>query len=194
MSFRTFVAGETLTAAMVNDYLMKQAVIGCTSGTRPSAPVEAMTIHETDTDQLLAYLGAAWQVGIQYGQWTSYTPTLTQSGAVTKTVTHARYCRSGRSITAQVLLDVTGAGTAANPVIVGLPVAAAAVALVGGSGYVTDTSAGARHGGILLLDSTTTAQFIPSAGSSGVLGTAVFTAALAAGDIVAFTATYEAAA
>lgn len=60
MPFKTFVAGETLTSSDVNTYLAKQAVIVCTSGTRPGAPVEGMCIYETDTDRLLSYDGTTW--------------------------------------------------------------------------------------------------------------------------------------
>lgn len=55
MAFKTFVDGAVLTAADVNTYLMKQAVIVCTSGTRPASPVDGMVIYETDTDQMLVY-------------------------------------------------------------------------------------------------------------------------------------------
>ncbi|MGW3809076.1 hypothetical protein [Micromonospora sp. NPDC005113] len=51
-----------MTASDVNTYLMKQAVITCTSGARPTSPVEGMTIYETDTDTLLGYSGSAWVV------------------------------------------------------------------------------------------------------------------------------------
>lgn|SRR5690606_27725071 len=65
MAFKTFTAGSVLTAADVNDYLMKQAVISCTSGTRPGTPNEGMTIYETDTDRLQVYDGSAWsEIGI----------------------------------------------------------------------------------------------------------------------------------
>lgn len=62
MPFKTFVAGEVLTAADVNTFLAKQAVIVCTSGTRPAAPVEGMAIYETDTDRFLTYDGATWNL------------------------------------------------------------------------------------------------------------------------------------
>lgn len=55
MGFKTWAAGDVLTAADVNAYLMKQSVIVCTSGTRPASPIDGMTIYETDTDQLLIY-------------------------------------------------------------------------------------------------------------------------------------------
>lgn len=62
MAFKTFIAGEVLTASDVNTYLAKQAVIVCTSGTRPSSPTEGMTVFETDTDKLLAYDGSNWSL------------------------------------------------------------------------------------------------------------------------------------
>lgn len=58
MGYRTFAAGEKPTAAQMQDYLMDQVVIVCTSTTRPSSPVEGMTIYETDTDKLLIYTTA----------------------------------------------------------------------------------------------------------------------------------------
>lgn len=58
MAFKTFTAGAVLTASDVNTYLAKQAVIVCTSTTRPSSPPEGMTIYETDTDKMLVYTSA----------------------------------------------------------------------------------------------------------------------------------------
>lgn len=62
MSYRTFTNGEVLTATHLNTYLMKQANIICTSGTRPSDPVDGMSIYETDTRIALRYstTAAAW--------------------------------------------------------------------------------------------------------------------------------------
>lgn len=62
MPFKTFIAGETATAADINTYLAKQVVIVCTSGTRPGSPVEGMVIYETDTDKCLTYDGATWNL------------------------------------------------------------------------------------------------------------------------------------
>lgn len=58
--FKTFSAGDVLTASDVNGYLMKQAVIICTSGTRPASPHEGMLIYETDTNHFRHYNGSAW--------------------------------------------------------------------------------------------------------------------------------------
>lgn len=62
MAFKTFIDGNVLTETDLNDYLMRQSVIACTSGSRPSSPVEGMTIYETDTDLLLTYSGSAWVI------------------------------------------------------------------------------------------------------------------------------------
>lgn len=74
MAFKTWSVGDVLTAADVNTYLGKQAVIVATSGDRPTSPVEGMTIYETDTDQTMQWSGSAW-FEINYGSsaWTALT-------------------------------------------------------------------------------------------------------------------------
>jgi hypothetical protein len=74
VAFKTFTSGSVLTASDVNTYLAKQAVIVCTSATRPASPPQGMTIYETDTNKLLAYTTATtgwvppWNLpwGVQY--------------------------------------------------------------------------------------------------------------------------------
>lgn len=46
--YKAWSTGDVLTAADVNGYLMKQAVISCTSGTRPASPPDGMMTYETD--------------------------------------------------------------------------------------------------------------------------------------------------
>jgi hypothetical protein len=75
VAFKTFVDGVSLPASDINTYLQKQVVIVCTSSTRPSSPVEGMTIYETDTDKVYVHNGTTW---IEFGSinaWTTYTPT-----------------------------------------------------------------------------------------------------------------------
>jgi hypothetical protein len=130
--------------------------------------------------------------------WTTFTPTLVQSGAVTKTVTYGRFKRLGRTIHVVVDLAVTGTGTAANIVFVGLPVAAAS-GLFGatvGAGLLFDSSSGGTYRAIAEIDSSldrvllraTHVTALDALGNGGG-----FTAALASGDIVRYCATYEAA-
>lgn len=62
MAFKTFNDGDVLTETDLNTYLMRQAVVKCTSGARPSSPTEGDVIYETDTDALLIHSGSAWDV------------------------------------------------------------------------------------------------------------------------------------
>jgi hypothetical protein len=77
MPFKTFANGAILTDVDLNDYLMEQTVISCTSGTRPASPNEGMLIYETDTDRYVSYNGG-W---LTFGQniTSTYTATLTAS-------------------------------------------------------------------------------------------------------------------
>jgi hypothetical protein len=133
------------------------------------------------------------------GAWTSWTPTVTQSGSVTVTTNHARYARYGRTIHAIALVTVTGAGTASNDILMSLPVSAAAAyasfALVMGVGHVIDSSAVlSYHGPVISFDTTSCRIKAASAASStGYLGGTTMTAGLASGDNVLIDITYEAA-
>ena len=140
-----------------------------------------------------ANFDAAFPLGVD--GWTAYTPTLVQSGAVTKTVAYAKYQRVGRLITVNVLLNATGAGTAANEVRVGLPVTAAqASALCVGSGYLFDSSAALVYKGFVVIDNTSYVTMLPSTSTTaGRVGDDTFTAALASGDTISLSAVYEAA-
>lgn len=137
--------------------------------------------------------GAKWA-----GAYSSYTPTLTQTGAVTKTVNKANFVQFGKMVHVEVVLTVTGTGTGGTTVLIGLPVAAnmfsSGFDTLAGSGRVFDDSTAAVHRGIPVLVSTTTVRLEPtnSTGGDG-LGVTGFTAALAANDVVLFAATYEAA-
>lgn len=153
---------------------------------------DVLTAAQLNAELRDALLGA-FPLGPPDTAWTSYTPTLTQPGAVTKTVTYAKYQRVGRLIVANGLLTCTGTGTAANQVAVGLPVAAAQAAnMPAGSLYIFDASAGLFYNAVLSLTTTTTGVGFVNA-SGNALGVNSFTAALAAADIVGFSAIYESA-
>lgn len=61
MPYKVFAVEEVLASADVNNYLMRQVVIACTSGTRPVSPNKGMTIFETDTDRYYGYDGSQWR-------------------------------------------------------------------------------------------------------------------------------------
>ena len=65
--------------------------------------------------------GQKWTAAIanQIGAaWETWTPTVTQSGSVTCTVTYAKYAQIQKLVVASAYLTVTGTGTANNPVLV----------------------------------------------------------------------------
>lgn len=133
---------------------------------------------------------------VDLGAWTSWTPTLTQSGAVTKTVTYAKYLKLGRTVLGQVALVAAGAGTANNAITVSMPFTAVNGSnMPAGAGYVFDSSAGTLYPAVLLNSTTAVWSFLPSsAAGSTVLGAsgAPMSAALASGDTIQFSFHYEA--
>jgi hypothetical protein len=129
------------------------------------------------------------------GMWSDYTPTLTQSGAVTKTVTSARYTQIGQLVVVQVTLTVTGSGTGSNEILVGLPVASKiTTAATIGAGLIFDSSASFIYRAVVNVTSATTVRLESTeVHTGGGLGLTQMTAALASGDLIEFSATYEAA-
>ena len=201
MPYTTSVAGTTITASWANANVRDQVVTPFSSTTARdsaiTAPVAGMVCVTTDTNTVWTYSGSAWVQSVPNGAWTTWTPTLQQAGVVTATVTHAVYGRWGRLIIATYRLTVTGAGTANNAVQVILPVTAARAQGSLGVGTIFDASVGLIYTGSAVLTSTTAQQFEGHGGgvsvnSLGATGS-YFTAALAAGDVVTATITYEAA-
>jgi hypothetical protein len=154
------------------------------AGQRPPASWGAQVNENFDVlyDEYLAKLGV----------WTSWAPTVTQAGSITKTVTYARYIKLGRLVIAQAYLAITGAGSSATAVTVSLPATAAQSALPVGTFYLYDASAGFNYVVPASLASTTTVNGLIT-GTSGVIGTNTFTAALASGDSVLIDVKYESA-
>lgn len=201
--YKDFTAGSTLAAADLEDYCELQTVMRFADASARNTALsgvltEGLLAFLLDTNSLTVYSGSAWStVGPVHGAWTTYAPTLTQSGSVTHTATYAKYMRVGRTIIGQVYLSVTGTGTASNVVTVSLPVTAGAPTsgVVIGAGSITDSSASAYYNGAAFLaSSTTVAIFHGAGGVASGLGVNGFSAALASGDVVTVSFTYEASA
>lgn len=132
------------------------------------------------------------------GAWTTWTPVVTQSGTVTLSNTRSRYARYGRTIHFSIDIQMTGSGTGNNAISVTLPVtAAAANSVTGGSGYLYDVSIPAYYPCLVGPSTTTAINLIDSATASntpalGLTGSS-FSAALASGDVIRVSGTYEAA-
>ena len=123
--------------------------------------------------------------------WVDYTPTLTQSATVTKTISYARYCQFQKTIIAQVFLIATSAGTIANEVTVGLPITGTGANFRGiGTGFIYDASTAIMYNCSAFQATSTTAKFFYQGGAGW--GTSP-NLALANNDQISFTFIYEAA-
>lgn len=160
MAFKTFAPG-VLTSSDVNTFLMQQAVITCTSSTRPASPSEGMTIYETDTDRYKTYSGTAWEDTLKSGEWISYTPTLLPgSGSGTDwalgsgTITGA-YQKVGRLVAARIEIVFASDSTFGSKFLaftapIGKVVEAAGNKIVG-TVVFEDVSAGDSFAGVCLM-------------------------------------------
>lgn len=142
---------ELLTSADINAYLMKQAVIVCTSATRPASPPEGMTVYETDTDRYSSYTGSAW---VTLGQTITgtYVPTLTAATTNptlgSASVAAGRYTLfSGNWCTTRgtILFGTSGAAAGSGQYFISLPFTTNANITAGvshlGSCVIRDSSA-----------------------------------------------------
>jgi hypothetical protein len=71
---KTWATGDVLTATDLNGYLMRQSVVTCTSGTRPSSPITGQPIYETNTKVIRVWDGSAWYCPAS-PDYIDYTPT-----------------------------------------------------------------------------------------------------------------------
>lgn len=202
-----FTAGSVLTAANLEDYCESQGIMRFASAAARDTALsviktEGMTVYLKDVNTFTTYTGSAWStVGPVHGGLTTYTPTWTQSGAISKTVNHSVYSRVGRRVEWNFTLTATGSGTGANIITLSLPVNSAyfgSNATPFGYYLFYDTSAPLAYHGPIMFDTTSTAKFFVGTGtgasSLAFIGNAIFSAAVASGDILSGFVTYEAAA
>lgn len=163
--FRTFTAGEVLTAANVNAYLMKQAVIVIDSSADLPSPNEGMVVYDKALDATLMYTGSAWVRVANLVTSTAvqtWTPVVTQSGTVAHTANRAVYIRQGAFVSCWAVLTITGSGTTGNNITVTLPVNSyyTDTGLVVGAGRVDDGGT-ARYIATVEVASANTVVFRP---------------------------------
>ncbi len=130
--------------------------------------------------------------------WSTYSPTVTQSGTITSfSTTNARYVyHNQHTVQAMVYLTVNNAGGAAgaNAITITLPVTVAnsTAGTPLGTGWVFDSSTGLIYmGHAIIQDATHVAMYHSPSTVNNYLGANGFTAALATNDILAFNITYE---
>lgn len=162
-----------------------------TSASRPSDPYRGQMIFETDTDKFVARsVTDTWQDVIPLGAFGTWTPVVTQGVTPGQTITHARWTRHARLVTAQARINFTGAGTAGQIILVtGLPVVAGNTNYILGYFRYSDTPttifAGVCNG------ASTTSFFMERDGVADQFG--VTTPTIANLDSLHFTVQYEAA-
>lgn len=171
-----------------------------TSTTRPLDPYRGQMIFEYDTDKFVGRsIADTWVDAVPLGAWLAWTPAITQGVAVTSTVQHAKFTKFGRTVHAQARLSVTSAGTAGQSVDVTIPVVApnaGATTLSAGWGSIIDVSVASYIGQAFLNSSLVPQKFAFVTDSSGASANAWGVApsvALASGDVITFSLTYEAA-
>ena len=144
-----------------------------------------LTSGQVLTAATMNSIGAAWE---------TWTPAVTQSGAVTATTTYAKYMRIQKLVIASAYMSITGTGTANNAVEMSLPItAASSSAQIIGSGIIFDDSATKVYVVSAAIYSTTKAIFYADQmGTGGVWGVDP-NLALANADQVRVLLTYEAA-
>lgn len=194
-------ASSPLASATV-DEIAKQAVPQYASAAARDADAtlaaglrEGLCVYLLDLNKWTVYTGSGWStIGPIHGVTTAPTLALDQGGAVTFTQTFARYSRVGRWVTGQLKVTATGAGTGANAIKVsGMPVAAAVSAC--GFGILDDATGNQYPFQAYFANTSEIHLRVAEVGSTkGYLGSASFTAALASGDVIDMTLSYEAAA
>ena len=129
------------------------------------------------------------------GGWTTWTPTITQTGDVTFTNTYCRYLTIGKLAHVAGVLTVTGSGSGSAIITVsGIPAAIAAVQATGvvGTGAIQNVGT-AFYQGAMFLASTTSFQFLkhndPTVAGSFFGANPAFN--LAATDVLFFSGAWE---
>jgi hypothetical protein len=200
MPFTDFVDLQAFFAADV-DLLMRQSIMRFASAAaRDSALAgvlaEGMFAYLDDVDSLTIYSGAAWiSFGPVTGAPTTFTPTLTQSGAVTSSSALGRYWIFGKLAVVKTHNVASSAGTGGNDIVIGgIPTAVApaysqstfgagTAEAATGSGHILD-SGSAGYPCTVFPASSTTLKLISDAGTTGSNAGSNPNFALASGDVV----------
>ena len=199
--FKTWAAGDILTAADLNGYLRDQSIpIFADITARDAgitAPVEGQFCYVVDQDAFQVYY-TNW---VNYDlAWKSWTPTWTNvTKGTTPTETYA-YIRVGKLVIAHGSLTLGTGGAVTGSITVTLPIASSSAAMSTNAGTVTynDASAGSFfYGGLSIPVSSSTATLFAYDSSTTYLSrtntssTIPFGVAFAVSDKITFNAVYQ---
>lgn len=167
--YKTWAAGDVLTASDLNGYLRDQSIpIFATTTDRDTAitaPAEGQFVYVTADDCFYVY-NAGW---IPYDSvWKSWTPTwsgVTKGSGPTETYA---YIRIGKFVIAHGSLTLGTAGALTGSVTVTLPVASAtaAISTQAGSAFFLDASASSTFSGVVDIATNSTTATIRASDSS----------------------------
>lgn len=164
------------------------------------AAIDSFDTHVDNVDDVMAAdvndlndAVVATQTALAVSGWSTWTPTVDQNGAVAATVTQARYKIVNKICHTEVQLDVTAAGNATQPIIIGGQPAAIQAAWTDdqsilGTGKVLNTGT-AHYIGVVRAVDVQDWRVITNGLNNYVGVTPDF--ALANGDVININATYE---
>ena len=79
--------------------------------------------------------------------WTDWTPTITQGSAVTKTISYAKYSRTGPVVHLVMQVSMTASGTASNAIVIsGIPASVRPLDVLMGTILILDSGTAYYHG------------------------------------------------
>lgn len=148
-------------------------------------------IYNSTTTALEMLFGGSWYRIGAADPWIGFTPVVTAGVVIGKTITYAKYVRHGNTVTAQVLLTITGVGTPNTAVAVTLPIGnAQAIGSAVGSFMYQDSGTTIYSGAAVLPVSPAGTVVGQANAQNAYIGQApAFTTAN--GDIVSYSITYE---
>lgn len=193
--YKVFVAGDKVTAAEVNTYLMQQAVmVFGSSGSRTSAIgtanfTDGMVSYITATDSLEIYDGSNWQVLGTTAAWTSYTPTLTNLTLGNGTLSFA-YQTQGKTVNVRGRFTLGSTSAVSGSATFSLPTTPTGFAY----GMAFIVAGGANYIGQSTVSSTNVV--VTAVNAAGTYATRVSTSStipgtFTTGDQINFSLTYE---
>jgi len=152
--FKTFTAGEILTASDVNGYLMQGVLVFTNSTARSTAitsPSNGMLSYLTGTSSMEVYNGTAWVSISGSGAWTTYSPVITPAtgafGALTYSTQNGGYRLNGKTVHFRINLVTASVtvGTASGTLRISLPFTAGAVGNQVANGWYSNNTSGFRY-------------------------------------------------
>lgn len=182
LGFKDFTAGDVLTAAQVDGYLMRQTIMVFASTSARDTALsgnleEGMFAFTTDTNSVYYYTGSAWVIYSEPAQ--SWSPTITQGSSVAGTTNRGWYRRRDGFFEAGLKWTASAAGTGSNVISVSLPVTLPNAEDVGGTFYYDDASTAIV--GVVRNDTTTSFKMVIDGATSSLGATSP---TIASGDVL----------